>query len=196
MKEIWKDIEGYEGLYQVSNLGRVKSLKRETWGHNKYYKEERILVQNVRNYCNHSHYGVNLAKDGKYKTHRVHRLVAQAFIPNPQNKPEIDHIDTNPLNNRVDNLRWVTRKENMNNPLTLKHMSGSQKGEKSYWYGKCGKLHPNSKPVKQLTLNDELVKKWDSASQIQKILGFLQGHISSCCRGLQRTAYGFKWQYA
>ena len=175
MKEIWKDIEGYEGLYQVSNLGRVKSLKRETWGHNKYYKEERILVQNVRNYCNHSHYGVNLAKDGKYKTHRVHRLVAQAFIPNPENKPEIDHIDTNPLNNRVDNLRWVTRKENMNNPLTKKGMS---------------------KPIIQLSLKGEYIKKWDSAIDVYRELGIFTGNIAQVCKGRLNQTGGFKWKYA
>ena len=120
--EIWKDVQGYEGLYQVSNLGRVKSLGRfvdKLKCH--YWQEEKILKPRK------NHYGYlrfNLYKDGKTKTFSVHRLVAVAFIPNPENKPQIDHINADKTNNTVNNLRWVTCKENINNPLTLVKING------------------------------------------------------------------------
>lgn len=107
-KEKWKDIEGYEGLYKVSDYGRIISTKKKNG-----YKDYLIGTMDNKGYCR-----VTLNKDAVSKTFSVHRLVAQAFLPNPENKPCIDHIDTNPSNNRVENLRWVTHKENMNNPIT------------------------------------------------------------------------------
>lgn len=112
MEEIWRDIEGYEGHYQVSNLGRVKSLERYMNGRNggKSLLKERILkpIKNNRGYLN-----VNLSKNRKRKNANIHRLVAKAFIPNPDNKPEVNHVDTNKKNNRADNLEWATTKENI-----------------------------------------------------------------------------------
>lgn len=106
MIEVWKDIKDYEGLYQISNLGRVKSLK--------YRKsnKERILILNGA--AKHGYYMVGLCKNHKRKYVTVHRLVAEAFIPNPDNKPQINHKDENRRNNCVDNLEWVTAKENLN----------------------------------------------------------------------------------
>ena len=106
--EIWKDIEGYENKYQISNLGNVKSL--ETWTGDKYIKREKILKNMV--YGN-GYYYVCLSKNGKVKKYKVNRLVAQAFIPNPENKPFTNHIDGDKLNNNVDNLEWCTQSENM-----------------------------------------------------------------------------------
>lgn len=104
MEEIWKDIEGYEGLYQVSNLGRVKKLP--TILKNSLDKQGYEVVQLVN-------------ENGKKKVLKIHRLVANAFIENTENKPQVDHINTIRNDNRVENLRWVTPKENMNNPITL-----------------------------------------------------------------------------
>ena len=109
MKEIWKNVEGFEGLYEVSNLGRVKALDRYVVNNGGLqHKKERILKQRINK---NKHCTVVLCKDGKTYPRLVHRLVAIAFIPNPDNKPIIDHIDTDPTNNRVDNLRWVTQQE-------------------------------------------------------------------------------------
>lgn len=115
--EIWKDITGYEGLYQVSSLGRVRALPRQ--GFTKYGKRNHIhyLKPDV-NYHNKGEYRVGyhrvtLCKDGIYKRYMVHRLVAQAFIPNPDNKPYINHIDCDGTHNWVENLEWVTHSENM-----------------------------------------------------------------------------------
>ncbi|MDU6360109.1 MAG: NUMOD4 motif-containing HNH endonuclease [Clostridiales bacterium] len=113
--EIWKDIEGYEGLYQISSFGRVKSIERID--DNNHLVREKILKQqnNKFGYCT-----VGLYKNKQQKKFMVHRLVAQAFIPNVDNKSDVDHINTIRDDNRVDNLRWCTRKENINNEITLK----------------------------------------------------------------------------
>lgn len=115
--EIWKDIEGYKGLYRISSLGQVKSLNYNKTG------KERILKSAV---CGGGYLQIELSKNSKRKKYLVHRLTAQAFIPNPENKPCIDHIDTNPLNNNVKNLRWCTQKENLNNPLSKKKKQGEK----------------------------------------------------------------------
>ena len=112
--EIWKDIDGYEGLYQVSNKGRIKSLYSVT------NNEERIIKQQT----NHNGYNtVYLSINGKRRKFVVHRLVAMMFIPNIENKPCVDHINTIRNDNNVENLRWVTHKENCNNELTKEHMA-------------------------------------------------------------------------
>ena len=128
--EEWKPIKGYEGLYEVSNFGKVKSCDRYANNHSKIqYRPERLL----KDYKSKTGYKyVSLSKDGKITTYTIHRLVANAFIPNPENKPEIDHIDTVPSNNYVWNLRWVTNHENKMNPLTREHNSESKKGHPGY----------------------------------------------------------------
>lgn len=121
MLEEWKDIPGYEGLYQVSNLGRIYSFKT-----GEYLK----LGINSHGYTR-----VSLLKNYKTRQHNVHRLVALAFIPNPDNKPNVDHINGDKADNKVENLRWVTQKENINNPITL---------EKLHNNPNCGGKRPGS----------------------------------------------------
>ena len=128
--EEWKPIPGYEGLYEVSSFGKVKSCNRYAVNHSKIqFRPERILkpYQDKRGYRQ-----VALCKDAKITMFSVHRLVADAFIENPDNKPEVDHIDTVPSNNYVWNLQWTTRSENVMNPLTRKHDSDAKKGHQ-YW---------------------------------------------------------------
>lgn len=130
MKELWKTIEGFEGLYEVSNMGRIKALDRYVINNGGLqHKAERILKQNIQK---NKHCMVVLCKNGKTYPKLVHRLVAIAFIPNPQNKPVVDHIDTDPTNNKVENLRWTTVKENANNPLSRVNNSKSKKGHLYY----------------------------------------------------------------
>lgn len=111
MNEVWKDVAGYEGLYQVSNLGRVKNLKRKV----PYAKGMRTIPERIlQNHTNkYGYVYVRLYKDAKGKNIKLHRIVAQAFIENPENKRCVNHIDGNKENNRVENLEWVTHSENM-----------------------------------------------------------------------------------
>lgn len=122
-QEIWKDIKGWEGLYQVSNLARVRST----------FRYKKIIKPYIDKW---GYLEVNLYRNNKTTHKKIHRLVAEAFIHNPDNKPCVDHIDTNKLNNLPENLRWCTYRENCNNPLSLKHLSESLSGEKNYWFGK------------------------------------------------------------
>ena len=212
MEEIWRDIKDYEGLYQVSNMGRVKSLGR--WSNRQkngvsfpYFIKEKILKNRK---IKGGYYIVGLCKDKISKDYRVSRLVAEAFIPNPDNKLFVDHIDTNPLNNLSNNLRWVTQKENMNNPLTLVKMSNSHKGrtlseetrkklseankgKTTHMLGKFGKDHHNSRPIIQFTLDGELIRKWDSIADAKRETGAHK--IVDCCNGKRNKTNGFKWEY-
>lgn len=172
MVEIWKDIEGYEGFYQVSNLGRVKSLRG--WSGNKYIQREKILGQHKND---KGYLSVTLIKNREIGYRRVNRLVAKAFVPNPQNKEQVNHIDGNKENNIADNLEWCTCKENINHA----------------W--KNG-LATANKAVNQYDLNENFVKKWDSMMEIQREKGFFNSCICDCCKGKQKTAYGYIWKYA
>ena len=163
-KEIWKDIQGYEGLYQVSNLGRVKSL----------YKGGTILKGSVNNRGYHI---VMLYKGGKYKHFLIHRLVAQAFISNPQKLPQVNHKDEDKSNNSVSNLEWCTNIYN-----NLYHDKAKRVGVKE------------GKPVAQYTLSGKLVRVWKSSHEAERI-GYHARHIGECCSGKIQTHQGYMWRF-
>ena len=181
--EIWRDIEGYEGLYQVSNMGNVKSLK---------FGKEKILRlrKDKGNYLY-----VGLYKNGKGKNYYVHRLVAETFIQKIAGKDFVDHINGIRDDNRIDNLRWCTSKENSNFELCRKHRSealkGKYVGEKNYLYGKTGALHHRSKAVLCL----ENGKIYGSTMEAERELGINNSNISACCRGKLHSAGGYHWKY-
>lgn len=162
-QEIWKDIEGYEGLYKVSNLGNVKSLK---------YSKERILKAGDDGY---GYLQVNLCKEGNKKTLKIHRLVALAFIENPNNMPEINHKDEDKTNNSAYNLEWCDRTYNINHGMRNKRVA---------------------KALSKRVLCVESGIVYPSAHEVQRQLGFNQGSISSCCNGRYNQAYGYTWRYA
>lgn len=115
MKEIWKDIKGYEGLYQVSNLGRIKSLERYVKNHDamQYHEEKiKLATERKRNDGKQGYLALQLYRDNKAKNCYVHRLVAEAFIPNPESKPTVNHINGDKHDNRAENLEWATYSEN------------------------------------------------------------------------------------
>ena len=147
--EEWKDVVGYEGLYKVSNYGRVKSLGR--------YKK---IISGKLNIWGYSQVG--LTKYGTKKMFSIHRLVAQAFIPNPENKPCVDHIDTDRRNNSVNNLQWCTYSENACNPITRKRKSMSQLGKKHSIEARKKMSISRSKPVNQYDLSGKFIRTWDS----------------------------------
>lgn len=126
--EIWKPVKGFEGLYEVSNLGNVRSVDRYVMNGNRCCL---LKGKPKKPYPNSMGYlRAKLHKNGQGKKYFVHRLVAETFIPNPNNLPCIDHIDRNYLNNSTDNLRWCTQKENCNNPLTREHTRSKEVNEK------------------------------------------------------------------
>jgi hypothetical protein len=132
MLEEWKDVVGYEGLYEVSNTGKVRSLDRIVFQKNMYKTIKRIypgrlLSQKKDEY---GYYDVGLSKNGKIRTYRTHRIVAQAFIPNEKNLPQVNHKDENPSNNHADNLEWCTAKYNVNYGTRTERMSKTNTGRK------------------------------------------------------------------
>ena len=191
MKEEWKDVVGYEGFYQVSCIGRVRSMDKKIG--NKTYKGRMLKVINTKRYN-----VVCLCSNGVQKQKLVHTLVAEAFIPNPENKPYVDHIDTNMTNNRVDNLRWVTPKENSNNPLTLKHQSLSQKGlVKKHWpcseQAKKNIALAKSRPVKCCDLKGNEVAQFDLLKDAAKFAEISIFAIYHNLQGQTKTAGGYRW---
>ena len=189
--EIWKDIKGYECLYQISSEGRVRSLDRtiiRSNGKSQTFKGRVMKLQED----NGGYVCVllsNTTKEKKRKMYHIHRLVAEAFIPNNDNKPCIDHINTIRTDNRVENLRWCTHKENNNNPLT------KEKKPKEFPQLR-GKAHHNSKPIIQYSKEGIFIKEWGSSLQIEREIGICNSSIRSCCKGKQHTAGGYKWKYA
>lgn len=179
--EIWKDLTGYIGIYQVSNNGRIKSLSRKIVRKNGQIAivKEKILKSKKDRY---GYFFIVLSNNNIRKTILVHRLVAAAFIPNPENKPCIDHIDGNRANNHADNLRWVTVKENQNNPIT-----------KSKWIGKKAKPH-HEKAVEQIK-NGIVVNVFVSIQEAARKGNFSATAICKVCKGKGNLHKGYKWRY-
>ena len=178
-QEIWKDVVGYEGLYRVSNLGRFFSLKDNSI---------MSLYDDRRGYLK-----VFLIKDSKMKTKKVHRLVAQAFIHNEENKPCIDHIDGNTKNNAVSNLRWCTYKENSNFPLVRKKLSKASKGRKHTEETKKKLSIIKGKQILQFSKDGNFIKEWPSIKSAEKELSI--SHIIDCLYNRRKTSGGFVWVY-
>lgn len=172
MTEIWKDIEGYEGLYQVSNMGRVKSLPRRT-------TRGGILKTN----SSARYLQVDLSKNGESILHSIHRLVATAF---PDicgvyfDGAEVNHKDENTHNNKAENLEWCTKHYNNNYGTRVERI-----------------VKKTSKPVNQYTKDGRLIAEYSSASEAERQTGIHQGNICSCCRGNKSFSHagGYKWAY-
>ena len=180
MEEIWKPIKGYEGLYEVSNTGKVKSLNyRGT-------KKEKLLTPKENN---SGRLMVGLQNRNKPKYYLIHRLVAQAFIPNPNEYPEINHIDENPKNNVVDNLEWCTRIYNVH--CYQRNHPDYAKSRK--YVTRRKRLQMN---VLQMSLDGKVIRKWENSRTVFVETGMSDWSISECCRGKRKTAYGYIWQYA
>lgn len=138
-EEIWKDIKDFEGIYQISNLGRIKRLAKRIYNEGligkKYFdSKERILKPST---ISKGYKGITLTKDKKRYSKKVHRLVAETFIPNPENKPQVNHIDCNKENNRIDNLEWCTNSENQIHAFK-NGLNSSKKANEARWREKYG----------------------------------------------------------
>ena len=176
MIEIWKDVVGYEGLYEVSNFGNVRSIAH---GRIKTLKPQKRQ---------HGYLSVFLyGKGGNERNFRqcsVHRIVAEAFIPNRENLPEVNHIDENKQNNRVDNLEWVSHKGNCSTPSLVSRHKERQ--------NKCPNFH---KSVEQYTKDGEYIATYYSAREAQRVTGVGYSNISSSIKE-HRTAGGYYWRFA
>ena len=147
-----KDIAGYEGLYAVTSCGKVWS-----------YKYKKFLEPDI---SNRGYLRVSLRKDGKSKHYSLHRLVAEAYLPNPDNLPQVDHIDGNKMHNYLNNLQWITQRDNV------------RKG--------------NNKPILQYTMEGEFVREWECAADVRREVN---KHINHCLTGKTKSAYGYIWKY-
>lgn len=182
--ENWKDIENYKGLYQISDCGRIKSLERDIYRQNgTFYRhvEEKILASNLDR---GGYQYVKLYKNGEGKKMLVHRLVAKAFIPNPENKPQINHRDEVKTNNVVENLEWCSAKENANYGTRNKRIIQNRR------YLKLGD-NPRARAVFCVELN----KTFDCAKRVEEELGIYQSAICNVCKGKLKTTGGFHWRY-
>lgn len=165
LEETWKDIKGYEGLYQVSNFGMVKSLNYNGT------KEEKLLKNKVES---SGYIRLCLMKNGKRKSVLLHRLVAEAFLENPENKKEVNHKDGNKENNNVDNLEWVTPSENILHRFRV--------------------LKQQNKTKSVICI--EMNKKYKSIIEASRETKVARQNIGKCCRGEIKTAGGYSWRYS
>ena len=193
--EIWVPITGYEGYYEVSNLGRVKALSRIVKrGCISQPVRERILSAGGDA---HHYPCVQLFKNGKGKRCKVHRLVAEAFIPNPSNAREVDHINTMRNDNRVENLRWVTHKENMCNKNTRKYMSefvdNNPKVKEKILKTKIkNKTRTSPKRIFQYSTEGQFIKEWTCAAEVEASTGFKRKSIAHYARN-KSFGFGYLW---
>jgi hypothetical protein len=184
MEEVWKDVVGYEGLYQVSNIGRIKSVKR--YANSKSNKLRSVPEKIIKSKINkHGYECVQLHDDGARKHITVHRVVALAFITNSCGKPQINHIDGIKTNNSVTNMEWCTNSENMihAHKLGLVQMP-------------LGEKHYMSKAITQYNKDGEYIKNYKCMSDAQRELGIDTSCITRCCKGKYQTAGGFIWRYS
>lgn len=173
--EIWKDIIGYEGRYQVSNLGRVKSLNYNNTNKEKILKPKKESNGYLR---------VNLSKNGKAKMHSVHRLVAIAYIPNPENKETVNHKNENKEDNRVENLEWMTSYENNRYGTHDIRSASKQKNNKK-----------TSKPVVGVSLIGEEVLRFPSTAEAERQGKFFHSAVGKCCNGKSKSYKGYVWYW-
>ena len=192
MKEIWKEINGYEGLYVVSNTGRVKNVPRipppgtPKWKLKEYKKEkEKKPGANQFGYLM-----TTLYKNHKGKRFQIHRLVAIAFIINPNNKPCVNHINGLKTDNGVKNLEWVTYSENELHSYKALGKQNSRNG-----VGRTNELNVASKPVIQKTIDGHFVRKFPSIAEANRFFG-KETNIPAALSGRQTQSCGFKWEYA
>lgn len=177
MKEIFKDVPGYEGRYRISNFGNVQSMNYQNTGKHK-------LLTPIKH-----HSGYLCVHLGESKIKRVHTLVANAFIPNPDQKPCVNHIDGNKQNNRISNLEWATHKENMEHAIKT-GLRNPHKNNKPR-----GNENPTRKPILQFTLDGKFVKRWECISEAARNIGCNPSQINNVAAGRGKSCHGFLWRH-
>lgn len=176
--EIWRPVKGYEGLYEVSNKGRIRSLDRiaifKDGRSRKYYGK----VLEIKTVNNSGYLTVGLHNNGKQKTLLVHRVVAEAFIDNPNRYPEVNHIDQDKLNNRIENLEWCTHIKNVNHGDEIERGAAKQR-----------------RNFRQLDMDGNLIRVWSGFKKMERETGFQRKSVYDCCIGKRDSYKGFRWEY-
>lgn len=186
--EVWKDIPNYEGYYQISNLGRIKSVARKVKYQNSYRNVKEKLKKTFIGKQGYER--VELSKNGKTKKYNVHRIVANVFISNPLNKETVNHINGIKTDNRVENLEWATRSENELHAYKIGLAKNSEKQRNvARLYCKENKI----KSIIQLDLDGNFIKEWKSAKEVEEKINISRKNISQCITGKNKTAGGYKW---
>lgn len=189
VEEEWRDVVGYEGFYKISNFGRIKSIEKTvTRGVHDYRLKEIVLVLN-KSSC--GYLCVSLCKKGISASTRVNRIVANAFIPNTENKPQVNHENSIKIDNRDKNLTWMTARENVKHSFR----TGTRKTY-SHWTGITGGQNPNSKSVVRLTKEGMFIEKYESITKAEAATCIDHRNISSVCVGKRKTAGGYMWKHA
>lgn len=190
--EIWKDIEGYKGVYMISSNGKVKSLKRID--NNNHPIKEKILTPQKNKY---GYYKIILCKNGKQKSFQIHRLVYETFVGEIPDGMQCNHINEIKTDNRLENLNLMTPKENSNWGTRNERIGETKKGMKLSEETKNKmKNHPNkSKIILQIDLNGNIIADFPSLCEVQRQLGYERASVSRCCLGKQKTSYGYIWKY-
>lgn len=180
MNEIWKSIEGYEGLYEVSNLGKVKSVERYVpRGNHQIYVKERILKPELDK---DGYLLVNLSKNGVQRMQKIHRLVAIAFIPNVNNLPIINHLNEIKFDNRVENLEWC---DNLHN---VRYGTGIERNKQIQTFA-------HGKKVLKKDLLGNVLESYPSTREAARENNTTATQIRRVCQGKQRTCIGYTWEY-
>lgn len=189
-EEIWKDIPGYEGYYQISNLGRVRSVKRKIKYSNEIFHsyDGKILKNKLGK---QGYFYIKLCIHKKYKNIKIHNLISNAFIPNIENKPEINHKNGIRTDNRIENLEWCTRSENILHAYRVLNRTKNKP-----LLGKKGENHPISKKINKLMISGEFIEAYDSIREASIKTNTNKSCISAVCKKRQLTANGYKWEYA
>lgn len=188
MQEIWKDIKNYEGSYQVSNLGRVRSLERYVITKKGYrlHIEQKIINQRTSN-CGYKR--VELNKNGKSKAYSIHRLVAQAFLVDFNENLQVNHKNGIKSDNRLENLEMLTASENQLHSYRILKTKPSMQG-------KFGSNHVHSIKINQYNKENILIKSWNSIIEASQQLNINASCISNNCRNRRKSAGGYIWKYA
>lgn len=175
MQRVWKDITDFKGLYQISNFGQVKSNYTNKILKNKLHPK--------------GYFYIGLHKNKKKYSKKIHRLVAGAFTPNPEKKPQVNHKDEDKGNNKVDNLEWATQSENIQHSMKLN-------GKQYYasMLGRRGKDSPHSKKLFQYSLSGKLIRVWAGLHEMQRNLGFNRQGIYYHIKNRTKSVYGFRWR--